>query len=50
MEEEQVVLLRYYVEAWVDEGYSDTVRESLERALVAESHVSDFGVDPGEQV
>jgi hypothetical protein len=41
-------LVRYEVEAWVPAGYTDTVRETIERALAAEPVVDDFGVDVGE--
>jgi len=41
-------LVRYDVEAWIQDGYADTVRESIERALAAEQAVEDFGVDVEE--
>jgi hypothetical protein len=43
-----VKLVKYDVEAWVEEGYTLTVRESIERALIAETAVQDFGVDAVE--
>jgi len=40
-----LVLVRYSVDAWILPGYTDTVRESIERALSEEVAVDDFGVD-----
>jgi hypothetical protein len=44
-ENEELVLTKYEVEAWVRPGRTDSVRESIEAALEADPFVSDFGVD-----
>lgn len=47
-EDNEAMLVIYHVEAWVKPGYVDTVREDIERALGAEIHCEDFGVDVAE--